>query len=66
MTQSTANARALAGDVVTQVLRDGRSLSQVLPHYLDQAADADRALVQELAYGVLRWRFRLERCCGNC
>ncbi|HWS03337.1 MAG TPA: 16S rRNA (cytosine(967)-C(5))-methyltransferase RsmB [Gammaproteobacteria bacterium] len=60
MTQSTANARALAGDVVTQVLRDRRSLSQVLPHYLDQAADADRALVQELAYGVLRWRFRLE------
>ncbi len=57
---ANANARALAGAAVTQVLRDGRSLSQVLPHYLDQAADADRALVQELAYGVMRWRFRLD------
>ncbi len=60
MTVAGANARALAGAVITQVVRDGRSLSQVLPAQLDQAADADRALVQELSYGVLRWRLRLE------
>lgn len=60
MSQDTANARALAADAVTQVVRDGRSLSQVLPTCLDRAAAVDRALVQELAYGVLRWRFRLE------
>ncbi len=60
MTASSANARAVAGAVITQVVRDGRSLSQVLPSQLDQVADADRALVQELSYGVLRWRLRLE------
>ncbi|MBI5461511.1 MAG: 16S rRNA (cytosine(967)-C(5))-methyltransferase RsmB [Gammaproteobacteria bacterium] len=58
--RDTANARTLAGGVVTQVLLDGRSLSQVLPNFLDQAAAVDRGLVQELGYGVLRWRFRLE------
>lgn len=60
MKAPVANVRALAGVAVTQVLQDGRSLSQVLPAQLDLAADVDRALVQELAYGVLRWRFRLE------
>ncbi len=60
MSQDIANARTLAGAVVTQVLHDGRSLSQTLPLFLDQAASVDRGLVQELSYGVLRWRFRLE------
>lgn len=42
------------------VVQDGQSLSQCLPELLAQAAPIDRALVQELAYGSLRWRFRLE------
>lgn len=42
------------------VVQDGQSLSQCLPGLLAQAPAIDRALVQELAYGSLRWRFRLE------
>ena len=54
------NARALAALAVAEVTGQGRSLSAVLPGFLAQAADRDRALVQELAYGTLRWYPRLE------
>lgn len=54
------NARALAALVVAEVVGEGRSLSAVLPARLDQARARDRALVQELAYGTLRWHPRLE------
>ena len=60
MSGNPATARALAATAVREVMREGRSLSSVLPPLLVQAADADRPLVQELAYGVLRWRFRLD------
>lgn len=60
MTAETATARFLAGSAVRLVLQEGRSLGQVLPGLLAQAVTDDRALVQELAYGVLRWRPRLE------
>lgn len=60
MGTDSASARSLAAHAVRQVLQDGRSLSQVLPPLLSQAQSADRALAQELAYGVLRWRHRLE------
>lgn len=56
---STA-ARVLAGNVVAAVRYEGRSLNQVLPAALANAAALDRALVQELAYGTLRWLPRLE------
>lgn len=42
------------------VVQEGQSLSQCLPRLLAQAAAIDLGLVQELAYGSLRWRFRLE------
>lgn len=42
------------------VIADGVSLNDCLPSLLAQAHGPDRALVQELAYGTLRWRFRLE------
>jgi 16S rRNA (cytosine967-C5)-methyltransferase len=54
------NARALAALAVAEVVGQGRSLSAVLPALLDQAPARDRALVQELAYGTLRWYPRLE------
>lgn len=54
------NARALAALAVAEVVGQGHSLSAVLPGVLGQAAARDRALVQELAYGVLRWYPRLE------
>lgn len=54
------NARALAALAVAEVVGQGRSLSAVLPALLDQAPARDRALVQELAFGALRWYPRLE------
>jgi 16S rRNA (cytosine967-C5)-methyltransferase len=43
------------------VLRERHTLDEVLPRYRDRLGSArDRAFVQELCYGVLRWYFRLE------
>lgn len=53
-------ARTLAAEAVRQVVGGQRSLSLVLPEVLARCEAADRGLVQELVYGVLRWRFRLE------
>jgi 16S rRNA (cytosine967-C5)-methyltransferase len=56
----TLNARSRAAKVLAQVINDGRSLSDVLPAALKLVADPrERALVQELVYGTLRWYFRL-------
>jgi 16S rRNA (cytosine967-C5)-methyltransferase len=44
---------------------EGRSLSAVLPPALDAVAPRDRGLVQELCYGTLRWRGRLEFFLGR-
>jgi 16S rRNA (cytosine967-C5)-methyltransferase len=60
MSKDRANARSLAATAVCEVLQNGRSLSFALPPLLVQAAVADRPLIQELVYGTLRWRFRLE------
>lgn len=53
--------RALAVDVVDAVRREGRSLSQALPQ-AERKLDAGqpRALLRELAYGVLRYAPRLD------
>ena len=43
------------------VLRDGESLSRAMPRALSRLSEArERALAQELAYGVLRWLQRLD------
>jgi len=56
LTAREVAARALAG-----VLRDGLTLDETLPPRRDQLGSGrDRAFAQELAYGVLRWYFRLE------
>ncbi len=60
MSSETIAARILAGRAVHAVLSEGRSLSHVMPGLLQQAAPADKGLTQELAYGVLRWRWRLD------
>ncbi len=54
------DARLQAARAVLGVLRDGRSLSDCLPP-LQAALDSpeSRALAQELAYGTLRWYYRL-------
>lgn len=53
--------RTAAARVLAQVLAQGRSLAAALPPALAAIpGDRDRALVQALAYGVLRWHPRLE------
>jgi len=56
----THSPRAAAARIIAQVLRDGRSVSDILPPALAAMADTDRALTQELVFGTLRWAPRLE------
>lgn len=59
------NTRARAARVVDGVLTGRRSLDAALADGLAAIADArDRALVQELAYGTLRWYFQLDAVLG--
>ena len=52
--------RALAAQVLVRVVREGRSLTEVLPQLQANCSDArDAALLQELVYGTLRWYYRL-------
>ena len=57
----TTDARACAARVLSQVIADGRSLSEALPGAVQALTDTrQRALVQELSYGTLRWFYRLD------
>lgn len=59
------NARALAADILVQVIRDKKSLSATLETQLPGIAGTnDRAFVQALTYGVLRWYWRLDKVLG--
>lgn len=54
------DVRAQAAQVVRAVLVEGRSLADALPARSSQlGAPRDRALLQELTYGTLRWYYRL-------
>ena len=60
------NARSRAARILVQVINDGRSLSEVLPAGLRIIDDPrERALVQELVYGTLRWHYRLRVVLGS-
>lgn len=52
--------RASAAKVLFQVVDKGQSLSSALPAAQQQLPVKDRALLQEICYGVLRWLPRLE------
>ncbi|MCC6208325.1 MAG: 16S rRNA (cytosine(967)-C(5))-methyltransferase RsmB [Gammaproteobacteria bacterium] len=55
------DARSAAITALVGVFADGRSLSACLPLVLKQVEDPrERALAQDLCYGVLRWWPRLE------
>jgi 16S rRNA (cytosine967-C5)-methyltransferase len=57
----TTDTRACAARVLVQVVSGGRSLADALPDALQSVSDArQRALVQELAYGTLRWFYRID------
>jgi len=54
------DARVAAAKVLDEVIRQGRSLTTVLPQWQDRVGDRDRALLQELCFGVARWFGRLD------
>jgi len=55
------DARTIATQILTQVIKNRRSLSDCLEINLTALQDRrDRALAQSLCYGVLRWLPRLE------
>lgn len=59
MPLTTPDARTLATQILTQVIHHGHSLSDCLD--TNSLPDPrDRALVQELCYGVLRWLPKLQ------
>ncbi len=61
-----AQPRVVAARVVTGVTTAGRSLSETLPPALDTLDHArDRALVQALVYGTLRFQPRLQLLLGQ-
>lgn len=60
MSRKTTNPRALAAQVVREVHEGGRSLDTALARLPGTLPGRDRALVQELAYGTLRWWWPLE------
>lgn len=55
------NVRSAAAGVLIDVVQHGKSLSTALPPALEEILQpADRALLQEICYGVLRWQLRLQ------
>ncbi|OXY80374.1 16S rRNA (cytosine(967)-C(5))-methyltransferase RsmB [Oceanimonas doudoroffii] len=52
--------RAAAANIVHRVINQGQSLSTLLPRYQQEVAAKDRALLQELCFGTLRWYSRLD------
>src|SRR5471030_3161784 len=48
------NLRAITAKAVAQVIEHGQSLSLILPTLQPTLTDKDRALVQELCFGIMR------------
>jgi 16S rRNA (cytosine967-C5)-methyltransferase len=60
------NVRAQAANCIFQVVDKGRSLSDVLPQaQLALENPKDKALLQTMCYGVLRWLPKLDFCCSR-
>lgn len=58
--QKPVNIRALAAKCCYSVVDHGRSLGDELPKQQDKASVKDKALLQEICYGVLRYLPELE------
>ena len=54
------NLRSLAAKAVEQVVEQGQSLSNVLPPLQQKVGEKDKALLQELCFGVLRTLSQLD------
>ena len=59
------NPRLAAARVLAPILAGRGSLSSLLPPALDKVKPADRGLLQELCYGVLRRYFSLDHLTGR-
>ncbi|MBI2994799.1 MAG: 16S rRNA (cytosine(967)-C(5))-methyltransferase RsmB [Gammaproteobacteria bacterium] len=60
------NARIAAAQVLIEVFSAGRTLDAALPPVVLLLSDSrDRALTQELCFGVMRWYFRLDAICAR-
>ena len=60
------DVRARAARVLARVIVEGCSLATALPEGLETITDSrQRALLQELSYGTLRWYFRLDALLGQ-
>lgn len=53
-------ARTAAAQIIGQILRQQGSLSSALPAVQAKVAESERALLQELCFGTLRWQPRLD------
>jgi 16S rRNA (cytosine967-C5)-methyltransferase len=53
-------ARTAAAQLIGQILRQQGSLSSALPIFQTKVAESERALLQELCFGTLRWQPRLD------
>jgi 16S rRNA (cytosine967-C5)-methyltransferase len=58
-----ANVRALAAETLFQVVDKGQSLSALLPRAAQKLGPKDKALLQQICYGVLRYLPTLEHYC---
>lgn len=58
-----ANVRALAAEVLFQVVDKGQSLNTQLPIAANKVNGKDKALLQQICYGVLRYLPTLEHYC---
>jgi len=56
----TTNIRAIACQIVHDVMTQQHSLNTLLPIASEQVAEKDKALLQELVFGTCRWYFHLE------
>ena len=60
MVEVTSNTRLTAVRILTSVVKDGKSLSDLLRKAQETLDARDAGLLQELTFGVCRWSFRLE------
>lgn len=60
MSEVTSNTRLTAVRILTSVVKDGKSLGDLLRTAQESMDVRDAALLQELTFGVCRWCFRLE------
>lgn len=57
----SVDPRTIAVRILTRVIRDELTLDRLIPEMIDPLCSTrDRAFVQELCYGVLRWYARLD------